>query len=61
NSPAYKAGLKKDDVVMGVNSNFSNDINVYKNLLSEVGANVKLIILRNKKPLIITMRVGRIH
>ena len=37
-SPAYKAGLKKDDVIIAVNSNFSNDINVYKNLMQTVGS-----------------------
>ena len=61
NSPADKAGLKKDDVVVGVNGNFSNDINVYKNLLNQVGANVIIVILRDKVPHIITMRVARIH
>ncbi len=60
-SPADKAGLKKDDVVVGVNNNFSNDINLYKNLMSEVGSNVTIVILRDKTPHIITMRVGRIH
>lgn len=61
NSPADKAGLKKDDVVVGVNSNFSNDINAYKNLMSEVGSNVNIVVLRGETPHIIIMRVGRIH
>src|SRR5690606_4187027 len=29
NSPADKGGLKKDDLIMGVNNNFTNDISVY--------------------------------
>ena len=61
NSPADKAGLKKDDVVVGVNNNLSNDINTYKILMSEVGSKVNIIILRGEKPLIISMRVGRIY
>ncbi len=31
-SPAYKAGLKKGDIIIAVNTNFSNDIGIYKNL-----------------------------
>ncbi|MEO6757025.1 MAG: aspartyl protease family protein [Ginsengibacter sp.] len=60
-SPADKAGIKKDDVVVGINYNFSNDINIYKNLLSDVGSNVMIIILRGETSHIISMRVGRIH
>lgn len=60
-SPADKAGLRKGDVVVGVNGNFSNNINIYKNLMNEVGTNVKLVLLRDNKPLILTMRVGKIH
>ena len=60
-SPADKAGLRKGDVVVGINGNFSNNINIYKNLMNEVGTNVKLVLLRDNKPLILTMRVGKIH
>lgn len=61
NSPADKAGLKKDDVVVGVNNNFSNDINKYKTMMSEVGSIVHIVVLRDEKLRIISMRVGRIH
>jgi len=60
-SPAYKAGLKKDDILMAVNSNFSNDINVYKNLMQVVGQKLTLLVLRNNLPLIFEFRVGRIY
>ncbi|MBS1736555.1 MAG: aspartyl protease family protein [Bacteroidetes bacterium] len=60
-SPADKAGLRKGDVVVGINGNFSNNINIYKNLMNEVGTNVKLVLLRDNKPVILTMRVGKIH
>jgi hypothetical protein len=59
-SPAYKAGLKKDDIIIAVNSNFSNDIGIYKNLMQTVGEKITLIISRKGVPLIITFRVGRI-
>jgi hypothetical protein len=60
-SPAYKAGLKKDDVVIAVNTNFSNDINIYKNLMQVVGQKVTLVISRKNVPMIISFRVGRIY
>jgi len=60
-SPAYKAGLKKDDVVIAVNTNFSNDINIYKNLMQVAGEKVTMVISRKNVPMIISFRVGRIY
>ncbi len=60
-SPAYSAGLKKDDIIVAVNSNFSNDINVYKNLMQVVGQKITLLVLRNNLPMIFEFRVGRIY
>ncbi len=61
NSPVYKAGLKKGDVILGVNTNLSNDIGVYKNLMQGVGEKITLLVSRNEVPLLITFRVGRIY
>ena len=60
-SPAYRAGLKKDDIVIAINTNFSNDINVYKNLMQVVGQKITVLVLRNNVPLIFSFRVGRIY
>ena len=60
-SPAYKAGLKKDDVIVAVNANFSNDINNYKNLMQVVGQKVTLLIYRKNVPMLFSFRVGRIY
>jgi len=46
-SPAEKAGLKEDDVVLAVGNNFSNNIQTYKNLLQNPGEKVKIIFKRN--------------
>lgn len=46
NSPAEKAGFKEDDVVVAVANNFSNNIQVYKNLLQNTGEKVKIIVKR---------------
>lgn len=45
-SPAEKAGLKEDDVVVSVGNNFSNNIQTYKNLLQNAGEKVKIIVKR---------------
>lgn len=59
-SPAEKAGLKKDDIIMAVNSNFSNNISTYRNLMQTVGDKVTLLVSRDKQPIIISFKVGRI-
>lgn len=61
NSPADKAGLKKDDVIMGVNGNFSNDVSVYKKMMGTPGQKVQVVVMRNEAPLIIYIKVGRIY
>jgi len=61
NSPADKSGLKMDDVILGVNNNFSNDISMYKNLMQNVGEKIKILVMRDKVPILITLKVGRIY
>lgn len=59
-SPADKAKFKKDDVVISINHNFSNDINQYKDLLQSSNDRMKVLIMRNKTPILIDFKVGRI-
>lgn len=60
-SPAEKAGLQSDDVILGVNNNFSGDIQAYNNLMNNPGKDIKLIILRNKELKTIQFKVGKIY
>lgn len=60
-SPAEKAGLKNGDIVLGINNDFSNDIEKYKNHLQKAGQRVTLLVRRDTVPLIISMHVGRIR
>lgn len=60
NSPAYKAGLQKDDIIVGINNNFSNDITTYKNLLQNVGEKITMVVIRDATLVIISFRVGKI-
>jgi PDZ domain/Aspartyl protease len=46
-SPAEKAGLKVDDVIVAVNNSFNSNIQVYKNLLQNAGDKLKVIVSRN--------------
>ena len=60
-SPAEIAGFKKDDVILGIGTNFSNNITQYKNILQSEGEKLKVIVFRNMGPVIITFKVGRIY
>jgi hypothetical protein len=59
-SPAYKAGFKKDDVILAVNNNFSNDINQYKNALQSNGERLKILVIRDGSPQIIIFKPRKI-
>ena len=59
--PEINGKLKKGDIILGVNTNLSNDITIYKNLMNVVGEKITLLVSRNDVPLLITFRVGRIY
>lgn len=59
-SPAEKAGFKEDDIILAVNNNFSNNIQLYKNLLQSAGEKVKVVIKRNGELIQIVLRVKSI-
>jgi hypothetical protein len=56
-SPAEKAGLKVDDVIMAVQNNFDRNIQEYKNLMQTPGERVKILVNRNGEPVILNMKV----
>jgi C-terminal processing protease CtpA/Prc len=59
-SPAEKAGLKLDDVIVAVNNNFSNNIQAYKNILQNIGEKVIVIVKRNGALVQLTLHVKSI-
>lgn len=59
-SPAEKAGFKPDDVMVAINNNFSRNIQAYKNILQNAGQKMKILVMRNGEPLMLTLKVQSI-
>ena len=55
-SPSDKAGFMKDDVVIALNNDISNNIQVYKTMMQEIGVKMNFVILRNGKALQLSMK-----
>jgi hypothetical protein len=60
-SPADKAGLKNGDLITGIDNNFSNNIETYKNLLQKTGEKVTVLVMRQGVPNMLTLRIGKIR
>lgn len=59
-SPAERAGFKPDDVMLAINNNFSRNIQEYKNILQNAGQKMKILVMRNGEPLMLTLKVQSI-
>lgn len=59
-SPAEQAGFKEGDVIMAVANNFSNNIQMYKNLMQTPGEKLKVLVLRKEGPVVLTLKVKNI-
>jgi hypothetical protein len=59
-SPAGEAGIHPGDELFAVGTNFSHNIQVYKNLLQGAGNRIKLLVMRDGKPVMITLWVRKI-
>ena len=55
-SPAEKAGFMKDDIVLALNNDISNNIQAYKTMMQEIGVKMNFVILREGKALQLTMK-----
>jgi C-terminal processing protease CtpA/Prc len=55
-SPGEKAGLQTGDVILSINDNYSNDIQVYKQLMQNPGEKLRFLILRNGERYVIYMK-----
>ncbi|WP_157580889.1 aspartyl protease family protein [Segetibacter koreensis] len=59
-SPGEKAGLIPGDVIMGIDNNVSGNIQAYKNILQDVGARVRILVVRNGELLVKHLKVASI-
>lgn len=55
-SPAEKAGFKRDDVVIAINNNTSNNIQEYKTIMQTLGQKLKFLVIRDGTPLMLSMK-----
>jgi predicted aspartyl protease len=55
-SPAEKAGLIKEDIILGVGSDLSNNLQHYKTLLQETGKKINLLVSRPSGVVMISLR-----
>jgi PDZ domain-containing protein/aspartyl protease len=59
-SPAEKAGLQADDIIVAIDNNFSNNIQVYKSMLQNTGEKLKIIVNRKGHLVELLMKVKSI-
>ena len=60
NSPGDKAGFKTGDIIFSIDNVFSNNIQLFKTTLQNAGSKIKILVLRDGKPLVLTMQVKSI-
>jgi C-terminal processing protease CtpA/Prc len=59
-SPADKGGFKPGDIVMAVENNFSKNIQAYKNLMQTAGAKLRVLVMREEGPVILSLKVKNV-
>ncbi|RYY29516.1 MAG: PDZ domain-containing protein [Chitinophagaceae bacterium] len=59
-SPAEQAGFKPGDIMMSVANNFTRNIQAYKSLMQTPGEKLKILIIREGEPIILTLKVKSI-
>jgi hypothetical protein len=55
-SPAEKAGFKKEDIIVAINNNTSNNILAYKTIMQTLGQKHKFLVIREGTPLMLSMK-----
>jgi hypothetical protein len=59
-SPGEIAGFKTGDIIMAIDNNFTKNIQTIKAALQNAGTRLKVLILRNNNPVILTLNVKNI-
>ncbi len=59
-SPGEKAGFKPGDIIISIDNNFSNNIQTFKTSLQNASGKIKIVVLRDSKPLILNLYMKNI-
>lgn len=59
-SPAEKAGFQFGDIILGVESNFTNNIQTYKVLMQNAKAKLRIVVMRDGVPKLIYIKIKSI-
>ena len=59
-SPAEKAGFKKEDIVVAINNNTSNNIQEYKTIMQTLGQKLRFLVIRDGMPMMLSMKARSI-
>ncbi|HEX5154165.1 MAG TPA: aspartyl protease family protein [Parafilimonas sp.] len=59
-SPAEKAGFQFEDIIIGVETNFSNNIQAYKVLMQNAKSRLRVLVMRKGQPIILYLKVKSI-
>lgn len=60
-SPAEKAGFKVDDIIIGVENNFSNNIMQYKTIFQTLNQKIKVTVSRNSELLQLKIKAASLR
>jgi hypothetical protein len=60
-SPGEKAGFMTDDIIFSVETNFSKNIQAYKNIFQNAIGKVKVVVFRQQTPIVLTLDVKDIR
>jgi len=56
-SPGAKAGLQPGDIIIAIDNNVTGNIQTYKNMLQVVGARLKILVNRDGRPIMTSLKV----
>jgi C-terminal processing protease CtpA/Prc len=59
-SPGEKAGFKSGDIIIGINSNLSNNITTYKSIMQHAGGKLRFLVSRDGEIILIYMKPSSI-
>jgi predicted aspartyl protease len=55
-SPAAEGGFRKGDIILGINNNFSNNIQAYKQIMQSLGEKLKFVVMREGQPFVLYLK-----